>query len=107
VQLEVGTKRVFATALDWPGWSRTGGSTGNALDALIRYGPRYKAAIAASKVAFTVPNNASALTVIETSGGTTSTDFGVPSLPALVDEEPLTPSDLRRLTGILRACWRA
>ena len=37
VYLELGRKRVFACALDWPGWCRSGSSPEAALDALAGY----------------------------------------------------------------------
>ncbi len=41
VYLEVGQKKTFAGALDWPGWCRSAGDEGAALAALIAYAPRY------------------------------------------------------------------
>jgi hypothetical protein len=41
VYLEVGSKRVFACSLDWPGWCRSGKTEEAALDALSAYAPRY------------------------------------------------------------------
>jgi len=47
VALEVGSKRTFATALDWPGWCRSGRDEAGALDALLAYAPRYAAVLGA------------------------------------------------------------
>ncbi len=41
VYLEVGARRVFASAADWPGWSRGGKNEKEALQALAAYAPRY------------------------------------------------------------------
>ena len=41
VYLEIGTKRVFASAADWPGWCRAGKDEKLALEALAAYVPRY------------------------------------------------------------------
>lgn len=41
VGLELGKKRVFAWAQDWPGWCRAGKTEADALAALAAYGPRY------------------------------------------------------------------
>src|SRR6266508_2495885 len=41
VGVELGHKRVFACALDWPGWCRPGKSDELALEALAAYAPRY------------------------------------------------------------------
>ena len=35
VYLEIGAKRVFAGAIEWPGWSRSGRTEEDALEALI------------------------------------------------------------------------
>jgi len=41
VDLEVGNTRVFACALDWPGWCRRAKTDEEALEALASYAPRY------------------------------------------------------------------
>src|SRR5258708_5911564 len=41
VYLEVGQKRVFASALDWPGWTRAGKDEKLAIEALLAYLSRY------------------------------------------------------------------
>lgn len=46
VAMEVVRRRAFATAIDWPGWCRAGRDEADALDALLRYGPRYAAVLA-------------------------------------------------------------
>ena len=45
VRIEKGKTRVFAIALDWPGWARSAKDESGAIEALIEYGPRYKAAV--------------------------------------------------------------
>ena len=37
IYLESGTKKVFAAALNWPGWSRSGRDEAEALAALLEY----------------------------------------------------------------------
>ncbi len=41
VIFEIGRKRVFASAVDWPGWCRSGRGEEQALEALAAYLPRY------------------------------------------------------------------
>jgi hypothetical protein len=41
VYVEAGKKKVFAGALDWPGWTRGGRDEHEALAALGAYAPRY------------------------------------------------------------------
>ena len=52
VYLEVGAKRTFAMALDWPGWGRSGRTADEALEALADYVARY--APVAKKAGLTV-----------------------------------------------------
>jgi hypothetical protein len=40
IYLEVGSKRVFAVAMERPGWCRSGRDEDAALKALVAYGPR-------------------------------------------------------------------
>jgi len=40
VVVEGGAKRVFASAVDWPGWARSGRDEAAALEALLAYAPR-------------------------------------------------------------------
>jgi hypothetical protein len=41
IYLEVGSKRVFAGAVEWPGWNRSGRDEDAAIAALIACGERY------------------------------------------------------------------
>jgi hypothetical protein len=107
VYLEAGAKKVFASALDWPGWSRGGRSEEDALDALAAYGTRYAATVRSVKPAFRVPGDASELQVIERLKGNTGTDFGVPSLPAATDDRAIDHAELARLLAILDGAWEA
>jgi hypothetical protein len=107
VYVEAGAKKVFASALDWPGWSRGGRSKEEALDVLAAYGTRYAAAVRLVKPAFRVPKDASELRVVEWLKGSANTDFGIPYLPAGSDDSPIDQSELRRLLAILDGAWEA
>lgn len=102
--LEVAAKRSFASALDWPGWSRGGKSPDDALAALVAYGPRYAAVAQRAGLAFDVPTGADGITVTERVRGGGGTEFGIPSTPARAEEEPIG-DDLDRLVSLLRAAW--
>ena len=41
VSLETGSRLTFASALDWPGWSRSGRGDEAVMEALRAYAPRY------------------------------------------------------------------
>ncbi|HEV8564166.1 MAG TPA: hypothetical protein VGR41_04585 [Actinomycetota bacterium] len=107
VYIEKGSKRVFAGALDWPGWCRGGSDEDAALDALIAYGPRYARAMRAVKPAFRPPRSPSALTVVERLKGDATTDFGAPSIAPAADARKIDSLELVRLQALLKATWRA
>ena len=46
VALEGTGKKVFASALDWPGWSRSGKTDDAAIETLLAYAPRYAPVVA-------------------------------------------------------------
>jgi hypothetical protein len=107
VYVEVGKKRVFAGAVEWPGWCRSGRDEEAALDALVAYAKRYRSAVGRAATGFVVPKAAGDLQVIERLRGDASTDFGVPGKAPKSDRRPVDDTELRRLTRLLRATWRA
>jgi hypothetical protein len=104
IYLEVGSKRVFAGALDWPGWCRSGRDEASSLLAVAAYGERYGAAIGRT-AGFTPPPSEAVLRVVERLKGNATTDFGVPGVAPPSDEEPLGPAETKRLVALLKACW--
>jgi len=104
VYLECGAKLVFACALEWPGWCRSGKSEDLALEALTRYAPRYGSVVTEAGLVFDVGPEPE-LVVRERLEGTTTTDFGAPAAVAGTDKEPLTQTEATRLEAILRAGW--
>ncbi len=106
VYLETGDKKVFASALDWPGWSRGAKDADGALDALLAYGGRYGRVVGAV-TDFAAPAEVSDFEVVQRLKGGGATDFGVPSQPARSDDDALAEAELERLVAILRACWSA
>jgi hypothetical protein len=104
VVLELGKKRVFASAIDWPGWSRSGRTEEAALEALAAYYPRYAAVAKRAGVAF--PKRlADTFEVVERQTGDASTEFGVPGRVGKTDERPLTTAQARRAVSLLTAAW--
>lgn len=106
VILEAGDKRVFASAVEWPGWSRSGKTDDDALAALLRYGPRYLAALGPGS-GFAPPEGMTELTVVERLRGGPTTDFGAPGAESPAEGRPIEESELHRLTGLLERCWVA
>ena len=107
VALEIGPKRVIASALDWSGWARVGRDEFAALEALCAYGRRYQRAIGPAIPDFRPPDRVESFEVAERLTGSATTDFGVPEQAPSVDADPLDAADLHRLLAILGACWDA
>jgi hypothetical protein len=106
VYVEVGEKRTFAAAVDWPGWCRSGRDEEAALEALAAYGPRYQVALGARARGLGVVR-AGELRVLERLTGDSSTDFGAPGAVPAADEEPIGGRELDRWLRILQSCWDA
>jgi hypothetical protein len=105
VALETGKSRTFASALDWPGWARSGRDEAAALDALFAYGPRYQRAIRTAKPGFRAPTDVAAFEVTERLPGNATTNFGTPGMAPSIDASPLDDAGGKRALGILAACW--
>jgi hypothetical protein len=106
VYLEVGQKKVFAGALDWPGWQRSARDEAGALAALAACGPRYGAFFAGSNIDFTPPDGPAAFAVVERLAGNRTTDFGAPDRAPARDAEPFDEGARERSEAILAAIWR-
>ena len=102
VYLETGKRRVFACALDWPGWCRSGRNAQQALEALAAAAPRYQTVAAAAGLDF--PRD-STFEVVERLTGTATTDFGAPDVLASLDVAPLSPEEAERLAALVTAAW--
>ena len=105
IVLETGRKRTFASAIDWPGWSRSGRDADAALAALVGYGQRY-AHVLGGTVPFAAPGGVEDLAVVERLPGSSGTDFGVPSGTTDAHDRLLDAPELERQSRILEACWR-
>jgi len=103
VALEIGPKRAFASALDWPGWSRGGKTPELALQALATYAARYEPVAKAAAASF--PKRLE-FDVVERQRGDASTDYGVPGAVAKIETKPLTKAELERMCLLVEACWR-
>ncbi|HET8680802.1 MAG TPA: hypothetical protein VFM54_02835 [Micromonosporaceae bacterium] len=104
VYVEAGRKRVFACAVDWPGWCRSGRSEELALQALAEYAPRYAPVPERAGVRFPA-RAADSFDVAERVTGDASTDFGVPGRVPELDAGRVTPTAARRLAALVTAAW--
>ena len=102
VYLEVGQRRAFASAADWPGWTRSGKDENAAMEALAAAAPRYASVPKAARIAF-APG--AGFDVVERLPGDATTDFGAPSAIARAELKRLTKKDAGRLSALVSASW--
>lgn len=104
VYLEGGERRVFACALDWPGWCRSGKDEQRALEALGASAPRY--AVVAGEAGLDFPPGADfRFEVVERVEGSGATDFGIPDKLASTDHDPAGPEEVSRARALVAAAW--
>ena len=104
IAIEASTRKVFASAVDWPGWSRSGKTEALALEALAAYAERY--AIVAREAGFALRlTELDDLEVVERVPGGAGTEFGVPSAVTELDRRPVSPPTPTRLAAIVEAAW--
>ena len=107
VYIEIGEKRTFAGAIDWPGWCRRGRDEQSALQTLFDYGPRYAQILSAAQIEFQAPTDITTFAVIERLEGNAMTDFGVPDITPASDLKPMDEAEFQRCQTLLRAYWQA
>lgn len=105
VYLEIGAKKTFAVAVDWPGWARAGRDEASALQALVDYGPRYAQVVGRS--GFQSPTSIDQLRVTERLTGNATTDFGAPGVIPDADRRPVAGDELARLEKLFDGCGAA
>jgi hypothetical protein len=105
ITVEVSPKKTFATAADWPGWSRSGKTEALALEALAAYAPRYAVIAGAEHRRFAAAVGVEDFGVVERVEGSAGTEFGVPSRPTAHDTRALDADDAARLAGLVAAAW--
>jgi hypothetical protein len=102
VAIEGTRKKVFASAQEWPGWSRSGKTPEAAIESLLAYAPRYEPVVLAAGLALGTSFD---IDVVEQLEGGSGTEFGVPSLPTAADARPTTAAEASRLAAIVEASW--
>ena len=107
IYLEVGSKRTFACALDWPGWARSGRDEASAIAALFESAPRYARIVGRARLGFATPASTSAFRVVERVPGDATTDFGAPSAVPRADAKPASDAEVTRIVRLVEAAWRA
>ena len=107
IYVELGAKRTFATAVEWPGWSRGGRNEAEAVAALAAYGGRYAAVVTPAGLKLAPPKDPAGFDVTRRVKGNATTDFGVPAIGIPSDGAPVPKAEVERLERILVACWSA
>jgi hypothetical protein len=102
---EVGLKRTFRWATDWPGWARSGKDSGLAEDALAAYAPRYAVVAAEAGLDFPGAVRTADLPLVESVPGGGGTDFGVPSAVTPADRRAVGADEAVRLAALVEAAW--
>jgi hypothetical protein len=102
IAVETGARKVFASALDWPGWSRGARDEERAIQELLAYTDRFGVVAKRAALAFKPPF---AVNVAERLPGGSGTDFGMPAVAAAADHERVTPATAKRFAALLTASW--
>lgn len=105
VAVEAAPKKAFATAVDWPGWSRSGKTPELALEALAAAAPRYAAVAELAGETFPSGVGTGDFDVVEEAEGTAGTEFGVPSRVTDADRRPDSATDADRMRRLVAAAW--
>ncbi|HUQ44018.1 MAG TPA: hypothetical protein VM451_06350 [Candidatus Limnocylindria bacterium] len=104
VGIASGDRKVFASALNWPGWARSGKTEEAAVEALLASAPRYAEAIRAAGLG--LPEQLE-VELVERSRGGSGVDFGVPGSAAVSDARSVDAAEATRLASIVEAAWVA
>jgi hypothetical protein len=105
VAIEVTPKRAFASAIDWPGWSRSGRTPEAALEELAGYSDRFQAVAAAAGMKLPKVAGVDSFVVVEEIEGNATTTFGAPAMPAAAEREAVTARQADRAASLLEAAW--
>ena len=101
---EVGSKKTFVWAIDWPGWCRSGKDRDLAIESLIAHRGRY-AKVARRAGLKLAEVDADDLRIVEGLEGGGGTDFGVPSGIGDSDRKRVTKAEAGRLADLVDAAW--
>jgi hypothetical protein len=102
VVIETGARRVFASALDWPGWSRAGRDEDAALESLVEYAVRFRPVV--RRAGLNLPARLD-LDVVQRVKGNATTDFGAPSIAAAAESTRLTGAAAAKQAALVEAAW--
>lgn len=98
-------KKVFVSALDWPGLSRGGRDEDSAIGNLLAHVERY--APVAHAAGHPLPGGDLELEVVERIEGDAGTAFGMPSVVADLDRVPTDDAEAARMAALVEAAFDA
>ena len=101
--VEVGSRRAFACALEWPGWCRSGRTSAEALERLSSYRSRYGSVLEEALLA--VPEE-EPFQVLEKIVGDATTDVGAPGGRYAWDLQQVAEGELSSAARVLEAAYR-
>ena len=102
VLVETTSKKVFVSALEWPGLSRAAKDEGLAVEAILAAVPRYAAVARRAGIAF---DDAVTIQAVEHAEGNATTAFGAPAIIAEADRRPSDAAEAGRLATLVQAAW--
>jgi hypothetical protein len=105
VSIEAAPKKSFATAVDWPGWSRSAKAEALAIETLASYAERYARVATLAGESLADPDRLE-LDVVERTEGGGNTEFGVPGNVTNHDRRPLSAKEADRLARLVDAAWQ-
>jgi hypothetical protein len=105
VYLELGTRRLFACSLDWPGLARSSKDEEGALAALSNYVPRYAAVARRATVKFPLADAIEWSVVKRVPTRSGGADFGTPTTVLDGDDAGWGLSEAKRDGALLAASW--
>ena len=105
VTIEHTRKKTFATAADWPGWSRSGKTEDVALGTLAAYASRYAAVATTGGRPFSGHATVDGFAIVERLAGSAGTEYGVPSRPTEHDARPTDAHEAAGLARLVEAVW--
>jgi hypothetical protein len=103
IGVETARLKSFASALDWPGWSRPGKTPEAAVEALLSYASRYAAVAARAGLQLAIENLDA--DVEEQLDGDATTAFGAPSITFDADRAATDAGDADRIAALVQAAW--
>ena len=104
VVYEIGSKRTFVSAIDWPGWCRAGKDQELALQALIDYAPRYAVVAKTAGVPFALGRWN--FDDVDHLRGDATTDFGAPGAMSELELHPMSKAEVERMCSLVEATWK-